>query len=87
MQPAATRPHDLSTLYLAFELGNAEWKLAMTTRIDQAPLVRTIPARVLKTLEAGDCPREDPFRVARQRASAELLRGLVATGSGCIAIS
>ncbi|MDQ3697161.1 MAG: IS110 family transposase [Gemmatimonadota bacterium] len=52
MLPAATRPHDLSTLYLAFELGNAEWKLAMTTRIDQAPLVRTIPARVLKTLEA-----------------------------------
>lgn len=52
MRPAATRPHDLSTLYLAFELGNAEWKLAMTTRIDQPPLVRTIAARVLKTLEA-----------------------------------
>ncbi len=55
MQPAATRPHvphASPTLYLAFELGNTEWKLAMTIRIDQAPLVRTMPARALKTLEA-----------------------------------
>ncbi len=54
MRPAATRPHATdvpSTLYLAFELGNTEWKLAMTTRVDQAPLVRTIPARGLTTLE------------------------------------
>ena len=55
MRPAATRPSassDSSTLYLAFELGNAEWKLAMTTRIDQSPLVRTIAARGLTTLDA-----------------------------------
>ena len=55
MPPAATRPDAArvpTTLYLAFELGNTEWKLAMTTRIDQAPLVRTIPARALATLEA-----------------------------------
>ena len=55
MRPAATRPHVSpipSTLYVAFELGNTEWKLAMTTRIEQPPLVRTIAARVLTTLEA-----------------------------------
>lgn len=55
MQPAATRPHVASvsgTLHLAFELGNTEWKLAMTPSIDQTPLVRTMPARMLKTLEA-----------------------------------
>jgi len=51
MRPATTRPHGPSTLYLAFELGNTEWKLAMTTRIDQPPLVRTMPARELATLE------------------------------------
>ena len=51
MPPAATRPHVPSSLYLAFELGNTEWKLAMSTRVDQTPLVRTMPARELKTLE------------------------------------
>jgi transposase len=51
MPTAATRPHVASTLYLAFELGNKEWKIAMTTRVDQDPLVRTIPARSLKTLD------------------------------------
>lgn len=54
MRPAATRPDAArvpSTLYVAFELGNTEWKLAMTTRIDQAPVVRTIPARELAALE------------------------------------
>ncbi len=51
MRPAATRPPIASTLYLAFELGNSEWKLAMTTSIDRAPLLRTIPARAVKILE------------------------------------
>ena len=54
MPPATTRPRATrvpSTLSLAFELGNAEWKLAMTTRIDQAPLVRSMPARALPTLQ------------------------------------
>lgn len=54
MRPAATRPTTArvpSTLSVAFELGNAEWKLAMTTALDQAPLVRTMPARDLATLE------------------------------------
>lgn len=55
MRPAATRPDAArvpSTLYLAFELGNTEWKLAMMTRIDQAPFVRTLAARELAVLEA-----------------------------------
>lgn len=55
MLTATTRPHAppaASTLYVAFELGNTEWKLAMTTRVDQTSLVRTMPARALKTLDA-----------------------------------
>ena len=52
MRPATTRPHDRPTLYLAFELGNTEWVLAMTTRMEQPPLRRAIPARSLQTLEA-----------------------------------
>ena len=54
MPPAATRPKTArvpSTLSVAFELGNAEWKVAMTIAVDQAPLVRTMPARDLTTLE------------------------------------
>ncbi len=52
MRPAATRPIAPSTLYLAFELGNTEWKLAMTPVIDQPPVTRSVPARGLATLEA-----------------------------------
>lgn len=52
MRPVTTRPRAVPTLYIAFELGNTEWKLAMTTGIDQAPVVRTMTARALKTLEA-----------------------------------
>ena len=52
MPPVATRPRVRPTLFVAFELGNAEWKLAMTTSIEQAPLVRTMPARERTTLQA-----------------------------------
>jgi transposase len=51
MPPAATRP-DGSTLFIAFELGNTEWKLAMTISLEHAPLVRAMPARALPTLTA-----------------------------------
>jgi len=37
-------------LYLAFELGNVEWKLAFTTEPGATPRVRTIPARDLERL-------------------------------------
>ena len=69
MRPAATRPrvlHVPSTLYLAFELGNTEWKLAMTTRIDQAPLVRTMPARALETLETEIARAKTHFGLPRK---------------------
>lgn len=52
MPPAATRPDCGSTLYVAFELGNTEWKLAMTPSMAQPPLVRTMPARALAQLDA-----------------------------------
>ncbi len=51
MLPAATRPRG-PTLYLAFELGNTEWKLGMTVSLDHAPLVRTVAARSLNALDA-----------------------------------
>ena len=51
MRTATTRPRAASTLYVAFELGNTEWVLAMTTGVDQPPLRREMPARAIKTLE------------------------------------
>ena len=39
------------TLYVAFELGNSEWRLAFTPAIDHPPLVRTIAARALASFE------------------------------------
>src|SRR5713226_5346636 len=57
MLPAATRPPSGSdftgpvpTLYLAFELGNREWKLGCTTGFGQPPRERTIAARDLAAL-------------------------------------
>jgi transposase len=51
MRPAATRPQG-PTLYLAFELGNTEWKVAMTPTVDQSPLLRSVSARGFAALEA-----------------------------------
>jgi transposase len=53
MRPAATRSDASCTLYLAFELGNTEWKLAMTPAIDQAPVTRAVVARGMKALETA----------------------------------
>ncbi|HUQ83470.1 MAG TPA: IS110 family transposase [Gemmatimonadaceae bacterium] len=39
-------------LYVAFELGNAEWTLGLATRLEDAPMLRTIPARELAQLDA-----------------------------------
>jgi len=52
MPTAATRPTSASTLYLAFDLGNTEWKLAFTTGPGHAPRIRTMPARDLTQLYA-----------------------------------
>ena len=70
MPPAATRPKTVrvpSTVSVAFELGNAEWKLAMTIAVDQAPLVRTMPARHLPTLTTEIARAKEHFGL---RASA-----------------
>src|SRR6266699_1034539 len=57
MLPAATRPtvgtdnaRPAPTLYLAFELGNRDWKLGFTTGFGQPPRERTIAARDLAAL-------------------------------------
>jgi transposase len=39
------------SLYLAFELGNTEWKLGMSSAIDRPVLVRSVSARGLAALE------------------------------------
>lgn len=61
MPTATTRPQ---TLYLAFELGNTEWKIAMMTRVDQAPLVRSVPARDLKALDVEITRAKAHFKLA-----------------------
>lgn len=53
MPPATTRPRAHETLYVAFELGNTEWSLAMTPRLDRPALVHRLPARDLPAVEAA----------------------------------
>ena len=48
----ATEYSTLSTLYLAFELGNKEWKLGFTIGLGQRPRERTVDAGDLPTLQA-----------------------------------
>jgi transposase len=48
------------TLYLAFELGKADWKLGFTTGLGQKPRLRTVKARELGTLQ-------DEIRLAKKR--------------------
>lgn len=43
---------EAATLYMAFELGRAHWKLGFTTGMGQRPRERTIPAGDLDALEA-----------------------------------
>jgi len=89
MLTATTRPHAppaATTLYVAFELGNSDWKLAMTTRVDQTPLVRAMAARALKTLEAEIARAKAHSNCRpRLRSGAATRRG--ATDSGFIVIS
>jgi len=55
MNTAATRTREYSVegpvLYLAFELGNMEWKLGFSVGFGQRPRVRTIPARDVEGLQ------------------------------------
>jgi len=52
---ATTRPASVSvsepTLYVAFELGQKEWKVALTSGFGIEPVVRTIRARDLRAVE------------------------------------
>jgi transposase len=48
--PVSATPWATPTLYLAFELGVAEWKLGLTCGVCQPPRFRTIPARALTAL-------------------------------------
>jgi transposase len=40
-----------ATLYLAFELGESDWKLAFTIGLGQKPRLRSMPARDLPRLQ------------------------------------
>src|SRR3989337_1337196 len=55
MDTAATRTRKYSVeglvLYLAFELGNVEWKLGFSVGFGQRPRVRTIAVRDLEGLQ------------------------------------
>ena len=46
-----SNPAPAATLYVAFDLGWGEWKLAFTTGVAQKPRLRSIPARDLCALE------------------------------------
>lgn len=61
---AATRPEtsvNESTLYVAFEVGKKEWKLAMTSGLGVEPWVRTVASGDLRAVE-------QTLREGRQRA-------------------
>ena len=73
MRTATTRPPAPSTLYLAFELGNSEWVLAMTTRMDQPPLRRD-PGASTQGARRRDRAREGALRLANDGAGLQLLR-------------
>ena len=61
MPPAATRADASPTLFVAFELGNTEWKLAMTTSVERPPMIRTINARSLPELDVEVARGRDHF--------------------------
>jgi transposase len=63
--PAATRLLQSTVLapelYLAFELGQARWKLGFTPGLGQRPRERTIPARDLERLVAEVARAKERF--------------------------
>ena len=50
MRTVATHPPRM--LFVAFELGNTEWILGLATRLEDTPMLRTVPARELTQLDA-----------------------------------
>jgi transposase len=51
-------------LYLAFELGDADWKLAFTIGLGQKPRLRSMPARDLARLQEEIAKAKQRFRLA-----------------------
>ena len=68
MPPVTTRPRATDTLYLAFELGNTTWTLAMTPSLERPPLRRVVPARDLAAVEAALAQARAHFHLAADGA-------------------
>lgn len=72
------------TLYVAFELGKKEWKLAMTSGFGVAPWVRTVTGGDLRAVAGALDEGRQRFRLpATARVVSCYEAG--ARGSGCIA--
>ena len=75
---ATTRPETSvsePTLYVAFELGKKDWKLAMTSGFGVAPWLRTVASGDLGARGACAAAGAAPVRVGGAGAGRELLRG------------
>ncbi len=74
---ATTRP-ELSvnepTLYVAFELGKKDWKLAMTSGFGVPPWLRTVASGDWRAVAARADAGAAPVRLARAARGRELLR-------------
>ena len=84
---ASTRPEmsvNETTLYVAFELGKREWKLAMTSGFGADALLRTVASG--ESARSGACAarRSAAIRVGGRRAGGELLRSGARRVSGFI---
>ena len=84
---AATRKcQDTSTLFVAFELGEKDWKLALAPGFNAKPRLRSVRARdvkrVIEILELGKCsPRPVDLMTGSRRLAAPRF-GFWATDSG-----
>ena len=61
-------------LYLAFELGETQWKLAFTIGVGQKPRLRSMPARDLPRLQEEIAKAKKRFQLPQRCTGAELLR-------------
>ena len=60
------RPYDIPALYMAFELGEGNWKIGFTTGFGQQPRLRTIPSRDLAALACEIQAARRRFRVSAE---------------------
>lgn len=66
MGAAAAQSQYTGPLFVAFELGWKEWKLAFTVGLDQKPVLRSMPARDLGRLEKEIARAKKRFKLARK---------------------